>query len=168
MKRKLKRLVPVLFLIYLALLVWIILLKLQFSLQDLDTGRSVNLIPFYYDKEIGTAFHLKEVLENLLIFVPMGIYLQMLLPKRRLHTKLIIIAGTSLLLEALQYVLAIGRSDITDLLTNTAGGLLGLVLYCIVARLHGNRVRADKLFLILAVIVSAIVIGLLALILLMN
>ena len=89
MKRKLKRLVPVLFLIYLALLVWIILLKLQFSLQDLDTGRSVNLIPFYYDKEIGTAFHLKEVLENLLIFVPMGIYLQMLLPKRRLHTKLI-------------------------------------------------------------------------------
>lgn len=127
-----------------------------------------NLIPFYYDKEIGTAFHLKEVLENLLIFVPMGIYLQMLLPKRRLHTKLIIIAGTSLLLEALQYVLAIGRSDITDLLTNTAGGLLGLVLYCIVARLLGNRVRADKLFLILAVIVSAIVIGLLALILLMN
>ena len=106
MKRKLKRLVPALFLIYLALLVWIILLKLQFSLQDLDTGRSVNLIPFYYDKEIGTAFHLKEVLENLLIFVPMGIYLQMLLPKRRLHIKLIIIAGTSLLLEALQYVLA--------------------------------------------------------------
>ena len=41
-------------------LVWIILLKLQFSLQDLDTGRSVNLIPFYYDKEIGTAFHLKR------------------------------------------------------------------------------------------------------------
>ena len=108
------------------------------------------------------------MLENLLIFVPMGIYLQMLLPKRRLHIKLIIIAGTSLLLEALQYVLAIGRSDITDLLTNTAGGLLGLVLYCIVARLLGNRVRADKLFLILAVIVSAIVIGLLALILLMN
>lgn len=168
MKRKLKRLVPVLFLIYLALLVWIILFKLQFSLHDLDTVRSVNFIPFYYDKEIGTAFHLKEVLENLLIFVPMGVYLQILLPKCRLHAKLIIIAGTSLLLEAAQYVLAIGRSDITDLLTNTAGGLLGLALYCIVARLLRNRERADELFLILAVIVSVIVIGLLALILFMN
>ena len=98
----------------------------------------------------------------------MGVYLQILLPKCRLHAKLIIIAGTSLLLEAAQYVLAIGRSDITDLLTNTAGGLLGLALYCIVARLLRNRERADELFLILAVIVSVIVIGLLALILFMN
>lgn len=168
MKRKSRRLVPVLFLIYLALLVWIILFKLQFSIHDLDTVRSINLIPFYYDKDVGTAFHLKEVLENLLLFVPMGIYLQMLLSKWRFHGKLIIIAGTSLLLEMVQYVLAIGRSDITDLLTNTAGGFLGLALYCIVAWLLRKRERADKLFFVLAVIASVVVIGLLAFILLMN
>ena len=160
--------VPVLFLIYLALLVWIVLFKLQFSIHDLDTVRSINLIPFYYDKDVGTAFHLKEVLENLLLFVPMGIYLQMLLSKWRFHGKLIIIAGTSLLLEMVQYVLAIGRSDITDLLTNTAGGFLGLALYCIVAWLLRKRERADKLFFVLAVIASVVVIGLLAFILLMN
>ncbi|MDY5475968.1 MAG: VanZ family protein [Enterocloster clostridioformis] len=159
---------PVLFLIYLALLVWIVLFKLQFSIHDLDTVRSINLIPFYYDKDVGTAFHLKEVLENLLLFVPMGIYLQMLLSKWRFHGKLIIIAGTSLLLEMVQYVLAIGRSDITDLLTNTAGGFLGLALYCIVAWLLRKRERADKLFFVLAVIASVVVIGLLAFILLMN
>ena len=130
--------------------------------------RSVNFIPFYYDKEIGTEFHLKEVFENLLIFVPMGIYLQMLLPKGRFHGKLAVITGTSLLLETAQYVLAIGRSDITDLLTNTTGGLLGLALYCIIARLLRNRERADKLFLVLAVIASVIVIGLLALLLFLN
>lgn len=67
MKRKRKFGVSVLFLIYLALLVWIILFKLQFNINDLDTVRSINLIPFYYDKEIGTVFHLKEVFENLLI-----------------------------------------------------------------------------------------------------
>ena len=158
----------VLFLIYLILLVWIILFKLQFSIHDLDMVRSVNFIPFYYDKEIGTEFHLKEVFENLLIFVPMGIYLQMLLPKGRFHGKLAVIAGTSLLLETAQYVLAIGRSDITDLLTNTTGGLLGLALYCIIARLLRNRERADKLFLVLAVIASVIVIGLLALLKFLN
>ena len=168
MRRKSCQSMLVLFLIYLILLVWIILFKLQFSIHDLDMVRSVNFIPFYYDKEIGTEFHLKEVFENLLIFVPMGIYLQMLLPKGRFHGKLAVIAGTSLLLETAQYVLAIGRSDITDLLTNTSGGLLGLALYCIIARLLRNRERADKLFLVLAVIASVIVIGLLALLMFLN
>ena len=67
MNRKWKPWVSVLFLIYLALLIWIILFKLQFSISDLDTLRSVNLIPFHYDNEIGAGFHIKEVLENLLI-----------------------------------------------------------------------------------------------------
>ena len=168
MKRKSKRVVPVLFLVYLALLIWIIVFKLQFSICDLDKVRSVNLIPFYYDEEIGIAFHLKEVLENLLIFVPMGIYLQMLLPKCRFYGKLIIIAGTSLLLEAAQYVLAIGRSDITDLLTNSMGGLLGLALYGMTARLLRDRAKTDKLFFVLAVTASIVVIGFLTFILFLN
>ena len=68
MKRKSNCLATILFLIYLALLVWIILFKLQFSISDLDKVRSINLIPFHYDKEVGAAFHLTEVLENFLIF----------------------------------------------------------------------------------------------------
>ena len=163
MKRKRKFGVSVLFLIYLALLVWIILFKLQFNINDLDTVRKINIIPFYYDKEIGVDFHIKEVLENLLIFVPMGIYLQMLLFKSKSYLKLLIIAGISLLLEITQYILAIGSSDITDLITNTAGGLLGIALYSIVARLLKSREKADKLFLVIAVIVSTFIIGLLAL-----
>ena len=73
MKRKSNCFVTILFLIYLALLVWIILFKLQFSISDLDKIRSINFIPFHYDKEIGAAFHLTEVLENFLIFVPMDL-----------------------------------------------------------------------------------------------
>ena len=98
MKRKSNCFVTILFLIYLALLVWIILFKLQFSISDLDKIRSINFIPFHYDKEIGAAFHLTEVLENFLIFVPMGIYLQMLLPGTKLYVKFMLIAGTSFLL----------------------------------------------------------------------
>lgn len=168
MKGKSNCLVTILFLVYLALLVWIILFKLQFSISDLDKVRSVNLIPFHYDKEIGAAFHLTEVLENVLIFLPMGIYLQLLLPKLKFHTKLTVITGISLLLEIAQYALAVGRSDLTDVLTNTAGGLLGLVVYSTIARLLGNRAKADKLFSVLALVVSVIVIGLLALILFAN
>ena len=158
----------ILFLIYLALLVWIILFKLQFSISDLDKVRSINLIPFHYDKEIGAAFHLTEVLENFLIFVPMGIYLQMILPRTKLYVKFMLIAGTSFLLETMQYILAVGRSDITDVLTNTAGGLLGLAVYSMAARLIGNRIKANRLFSILAGIVSVVVIGLLGLLLFAN
>lgn len=168
MKRKSNCFVTILFLIYLALLVWIILFKLQFSISDLDKIRSINCIPFHYDKEIGVAFHLTEVLENVLIFVPMGIYLQMLMPKVKLYAKIMMIAGTSFLLETTQYVLAIGRSDITDVLTNTVGGLLGLIVYLMVARLIGNRIKANRLFSILAGIVSVVVIGLLSFILFAN
>ena len=168
MKRKSNCLATILFLIYLALLVWIILFKLQFSISDLDKIRSVNLIPFHYDEEMGAAFHLTEVLENVLIFMPMGIYLQMLLPKAKLYVKIMMIAGTSFLLETMQYVLAIGRSDITDLITNFMGGLLGLALYGMMARLLKNRETAYKLFFILAVIVSVVVVGFLALILFLN
>ena len=120
------------------------------------------------DKEVGAAFHLTEVLENFLVFVPMGIYLQMLLPRTKLYVKFMLIAGTSFLLETMQYILAVGRSDITDVLTNTAGGLLGLAVYSMAARLIGNRIKANRLFSILAGIVSVVVIGLLGLLLFAN
>ena len=165
MKRKSNCLATILFLIYLALLVWIILFKLQFSISDLDKVRSINLIPFHYDKEVGAAFHLTEVLENFLIFVPMGIYLQMLLPRTKLYVKFMLIAGTSFLLETMQYILAVGRSDITDVLT---GGLLGLAVYSMAARLIGNRIKANRLFSILAGIVSVVVIVLLGFLLFAN
>ena len=168
MKRKTNCLTMILFFIYLALLVWIILFKLQFLISDLDKIRSVNFIPFHYDKEIGAAFHLTEVLENVLIFVPMGIYLQMLMPKTKLYVKIMMIAGTSFLLETMQYVLAVGRSGITDVLTNTVGGLLGLVVYLMAVWLIGNRTKANRLFSILAGIVSVVVIGLLGIILFAN
>ena len=168
MKKNSKFLILILFLIYLVLLVWITLFKLQFSINDLDKTRSVNFMPFYYDKEIGSSFHLKEVLENVLIFMPMGIYLQMLLSKSNYYKKLMIIGGTSLLLETAQYVLAIGVSDITDILTNTAGGLSGLILYSMIAHLLGKKEKTNRLFSILGLIVSVIVVGMLGFILFAN
>ena len=92
----------------------------------------------------------------------------MLMPKVKLYAKIMMIAGTSFLLETTQYVLAIGRSNITDVLTNTAGGLLGLIVYLMVARLIGNRIKANRLFSILAGIVSVVVIVLLSFILFTN
>lgn len=142
---------------YLVLLVWIILFKLQFSIADLDRMREINLIPFYYKEEV--SFHATEVLENVLIFVPFGIYLCLIFKKLRFSGKLFLIAGMSVLLELCQYVLAVGRSDVTDLITNVSGGLIGVFLYNTIVRLFHNQKRVDQIIIISATIVTVIVGG---------
>lgn len=167
-KEKTSFLVPLLFAIYMVLLVWIIVFKLQFSISELDTCRSINLIPFYYDNEVGVRFHLTEVLENIAIFTPLGIYLCMLKHEPRFFIKMMFILGTSLALEVLQYIFAIGRSDITDLLTNTCGGILGIVIYLVLAKLFRSRNRANKVIIVIASIVTVLVTGGLAVLLIAN
>lgn len=167
-KEKPSFLVPLLFAIYMVLLVWIIVFKLQFSISELDTCRSINLIPFYYDNEVGVRFHVTEVLENIAIFAPLGIYLCMLKHEPRFFIKMMFILGTSLALEVLQYIFAIGRSDITDLLTNTCGGILGIVIYLVLAKLFRSRNRANKVIIVIASIVTVLVTGGLAVLLIAN
>lgn len=157
MKKKSYYIASILFLLYLVLLIWIILFKLQFSITALDRVREINLIPFYYKEEI--SFHAIEVLENVLIFVPFGIYLCLVFQRSRLRSKLLFIAGMSMLLEVCQYVLTVGRSDITDLITNISGGLIGIFLYNTVVRLFHNQRRIDQIIIISATIVTVVVGG---------
>jgi len=130
----------VLFIIYLLVLTWIILFKFSFSLQDISTLRSVNLIPLAGTAVRNNQLDYAELLSNVLIFVPFGLYISMLKPTWGFFAKIIPIAGVSLLFEVLQYVLAIGATDITDLLGNTLGGILGIILYLMFSKLLKNKV----------------------------
>lgn len=126
-----KTLTKILLAAYLALLTWIILFKLGFSLADLERMRSINLIPFHYDTE--TDFHLSEVIQNMLVFLPIGIYVKMLGSSGK---KAVAVGfGISFTFEALQFILACGATDITDIITNTTGALLGALLYTGLSRL---------------------------------
>ena len=71
-------------------------------------------------------------------------------------------------MEVLQYIFAIGRSDITDLLTNTCGGILGIVIYLVLAKLFRSRNRANKVIIVIASIVTVLVTGGLAVLLIAN
>ena len=64
--------------VYALILVWIVLLKASTvaDLKYLPCPRTLNLIPFHYDIEVGT--HFEEVVLNALVFVPLGLYLAML------------------------------------------------------------------------------------------
>jgi glycopeptide antibiotics resistance protein len=55
--------------------------------------------------------------------------------------KLLLVSFFSIILEATQFILAIGVTDITDVIMNTFGGLFGLALYVF----GKKRVNSEKL-----------------------
>ena len=79
----------ILFAFYLIMLTWIILFKLALSPSDLPHLRTVNLIPLGDPLRVNGQADYGEVMQNLLAFVPFGIYLGLLLPGRPLALRLL-------------------------------------------------------------------------------
>lgn len=132
----------VLAIIYLVTLVWIVLFKTvePWKIGELDRMRRINLIPFTYDTE--APFHLSEVLLNVAVFVPFGVLLTML--GVRPAPTVALGAGFSLIMESLQYALRIGASDVTDLITNTAGTAFGVGAYLLLSRIVRDREKLRR------------------------
>jgi len=136
-----KKLTKILFAAYLAAMTWIIVFKMEFFIENLAGIRSINLIPFNGSAIVNGAIDVSEIINNALIFIPLGIYAGLLLRDGGFREKLLLIAGVSLSYEALQYILAIGRSDITDLISNCLGGIVGLLLYAAIGWLCKTDTR---------------------------
>lgn len=114
------------FAMYMLLLVWIVLWKLQLPWVG-GVDRVIKLVPFVATAEQG-ASRPSEVIVNLLLFVPFGLFLGLLAPWWSWRRLAGVTAVVSLALEATQFVLAIGSTDVTDVLVNTAGALTGFGL----------------------------------------
>lgn len=129
-----------LFVIYLIVMGWIILLKLgvQFSYME---ERRLNMVPF-----ANGYYSMMETIMNVVIFIPMGMYAGILLRNKAFGMKLLFFFLISLLLEGLQYVFKFGAFDITDLLTNTTGGIIGYLLYLGFRAFFKNPLKAQKSF----------------------
>lgn len=67
------RLTAVLFIIYLIALYWILLLKLGVRFSYIE-NRSVNLIPFSEPLILNGKIDVGEIMLNVVIFVPLGIF----------------------------------------------------------------------------------------------
>lgn len=136
--RRNRLIVTGLFGVYLVLLAWLVLFKLDVPFVG-GVSRSIKLVPFVASRGFGASAP-AEVVANVLIFVPFGAYLALLAPTWPLLRMTATLAGASFALEAAQFVLAVGSSDMTDVLVNTAGGLAGLGLVAVMRRTYGVRV----------------------------
>lgn len=148
-----RALVFALFTSYLALLVWIVLWKLEAPWVGEGPRRVIKLVPFADTAEFGASAP-REVLANVVVFMPFGVCLGLLAPRWRWWRIAAITAATSLAFEALQFVLAVGSTDSTDVITNAAGGVAGFALLALARRPRRRRairrgscrtrVRADR------------------------
>ena len=81
------KLTALLLVIYLAALFWIIVLKLNISFSYKGT-RNVNLIPFREPLLYNGRIDFNEIFLNILIFIPLGLYVGILFKKLSITRKI--------------------------------------------------------------------------------
>ena len=148
---KLNRLTYVLFVVYLIAIVWILLFKLGVHFSSMG-NRSINLIPFSAPVILNVKMDYGEMIMNVLIFLPLGIYAGILFKRWSLGIKLLLFFLVSLIIEGFQYILAVGAFDITDIINNTLGGIIGLMTYFGIEKAFNNSVKAQKFINLIATI----------------
>lgn len=152
MRQYQKVITKMLFAIYLLLLIWIILMKTEFSFDQIYRMRSTNFIPLEGTAVYNNQLHYQEIYLNILIFVPFGIYLSMLKPYWSFIQKIIPIFLVSLSFESLQYIFSIGATDITDLIGNTLGGVIGILFHFLIYKLLKSKVKTNHFMNLLAAV----------------
>ena len=152
-----------LFAVYLVLLAWVVLWKLERPVGRRGgvAHRQARPVRRHGGAGASTPF---DVVANLALFVPFGVYLGLLAPSWPWWKVAGAAAAASLGLEVAQYVLAVGSSDLTDVVVNTAGGLVGLGLLALArrrlrARTAAVLTRVCTIGTVLAVLAGALVVA---------
>lgn len=112
--------------------IYILCLFQVVTFQDDTTWSSNNFIPFQeilrYD--VTSRLFFKNVVGNMLMFLPFGIFTSYYLKSERITLPLVLTLIASISIEVVQ--MSIGRVfDIDDIILNLCGGILGYLVYSI-------------------------------------
>lgn len=135
-----KEIFTLLFLIYIMCLFQIV----TFEDQTLYiTGN--NLVPFkeIMRYQIGSRLFIKNVIGNIVLFIPYGIFVSLYAKLDKLFHSLGLVMFASVIVETTQ--LMIGRVfDIDDIILNIIGGLIGYGIYRIMDRIGDSLPKVFK------------------------
>lgn len=142
-------------LLYTVFALYLVLLVLILFRQHHST-RAFNLIPLRgvisyltgTDLVSGTTdpaflrgLALSNLLGNIVIFIPLGVYSTLLNRKKAIWRNALLVAAVSAAAEILQFAFMLGVGDIDDVILNGLGGLSGVLLCRGLYRLCGNEER---------------------------
>lgn len=123
---------------YLLFVIYILSLFYIVTFQDINYGTN-NFIPFkeIFRYEITSKAFFKNIIGNILLFMPFGLFVTAYLDTRKVYITLVLTYISSLSIEVVQFL--IGRIfDIDDIILNLIGGLLGGLLYIILDSIRDN------------------------------
>ena len=135
------------------------------TFQDEVSWSTNNFIPFreILRYNIGSRLFIKNVLGNMLLFLPFGFFTSYLLDNKRPLLTVVLTLIASLSIEVVQ--LMIGRVfDVDDIILNVLGGTFGFYLYNILDRLgkKSPKLLGNEYFLdVLAIFAVAGIIAIL-------
>ena len=123
--------------------------------------RSVNLDPLrtirgYWGggTTIFRGFALGNVVGNVVLFVPLGIYLPLLRKDKRLIPNWLIAIGASAVAECIQWMLGIGAADVDDIILNGLGALIGIIGYKLLSVILRDERKARAVVAVLSVLIG--------------
>ena len=105
---------------------------------------TIQWIPFYsYCRALfGESHLLLENFLNIVLFIPLGVFLFFSMKDRGLLLSVLFAFSFSLIIESLQFILRKGECEVDDLIHNTLGCIIGFMLCKIINRklLHKDDV----------------------------
>ena len=163
--RPFRILVVILFIIYLILVpVWVLFFKADARLFYPEYWQNKGLIDSdtlahfadYVNLDPGRII-IGDMILNVFAFVPFGIYLEMLFHDKSVLTKIVSVASVSLAIEIMQFTFNFGSADIVDLIANTAGGVIGILMIKII---YDNRnIKTMTVLAIVTTVAVTIAVG---------
>ena len=144
----------------LGFIIYVMALFRVVTFQDVSWSSS-NFIPFeeMFRYEFGTKLFYKNVVGNMLMFIPYGFFISYFLKTKN---PLLILLLTTLVSVTIEFTqLLIGRVfDIDDIMLNIIGGLLGFIIYYVFVKVKNKIVLLQKpyiynimmVFILLAII----------------
>ncbi len=115
--------------LYLVFIIYILCLFHVVTFQDVNYGES-NFVPFkeIFRYDFGSAKFLRNVVGNIIMFIPYGFFASYFLKSKKFSTIAILTVIASATIEIVQ--LNIGRVfDIDDIILNIIGGIVGFLIY---------------------------------------
>ena len=112
----------------LALIIYILCLFHAVTYQDVSWS-TANFIPFkeIFRYDLGSKLFIKNILGNMIMFIPMGIFIKKYLELDNKKVVILLLFIISMTIEIIQLI--IGRVyDIDDVLLNIIGGFIGFIL----------------------------------------
>ena len=133
----LKKLLYVLFGVYIFLVLWLTLIDRKFGEQR------AMLVPFWEFANVingvERSFYIRQILGNLTMMMPLGFMLPLMRKVNILYV-LIIAFCFSCFIELTQFVTGRGLMEFDDVFNNTVGAVIGYLIYRLIRKIVDKRI----------------------------